>query len=109
MYTYFFIYTLFPFFFQVVAQLQEGLTKRCTALAEQIQQGAPAAAERQAAVEGAMKVLEARAERSATAWGIPGDVMMWVVKWPLLEGLNGDLTRIFGDLMELNGIYPLGI
>jgi len=51
----------------VVAQLQEGLTKRCTALAEQIQQGAPAAAERQAAVEGAMKDLEARAERSATA------------------------------------------
>jgi len=43
----------------VVVKLEEGLTKRCTALAEQIQQGEPAAAERQAAVEGAMKELEA--------------------------------------------------
>ena len=48
-----------PVFFQVVVKLEEGLTKRCTALAEQIQQGEPAAAERQAAVEGAMKELEA--------------------------------------------------
>jgi N-acetylglutamate synthase/N-acetylornithine aminotransferase len=43
----------------VVGKVEEGLTKRCTALAEQIQQGEPAAAERQAAVEGAMKELEA--------------------------------------------------
>ena len=43
----------------MVIKLEEGLTKRCTALAEQIQQGEPAAAERWAAVEGAMKELEA--------------------------------------------------
>lgn len=53
------IHTFPQFFFQVVVKLEEGLTKRCTALAEQIQQGEPAAAERQAAVEGAMKELEA--------------------------------------------------
>ena len=28
---------------------------------------------------------------------------------PDLEGKNGDLMRVYGGLMELNGIYPLFI
>ena len=61
---YIYIYTtLVPrdFCDQVVAQLQEGLTTRCSALAEQIQQGEPAAAVRQSAVESSIKDLEATA------------------------------------------------